>query len=178
MFDNKNLMNQQAYSCRDTLQAARDINFYTININDLYFYEDDIKEVITFFNSNISKFKDDPFPDTTPIEIKKKNKLNNLSKSYFDGIKDKYLSLFGKIRSFLSNPANSDYVNMYINTTEELNPLSISLLSSVGTFDTVFVLLYNHIIKNCKDDKAFMKIRTKVLLFLHFMYYNCDIGIK
>nr|DAU88792.1 MAG TPA: hypothetical protein [Caudoviricetes sp.] len=174
---------QEAYSGEDTYQAGRDnnitkITYAALSSDNIFFYDDDIKDVIEFFYENLDSLNDTPFPDNKPIDLLSKNLKNKLTNNYFEEIKEKYLPQFGKIRSFLGNPRNEKYVKMYITTTEELQSLCLSLIPSVDCFDKIFQLLYQYIIRKREKDTKFMKIRTKVLLFLHFMYYNCDIGIK
>mgnify|MGYP004606025517 CR=1 FL=1 len=172
-----------------TNQAGRDVNDYSTNtvinyntpstLNDFFIYEDDIKEIICFFNSNVSSLNDTPFPDNEPIEIEVKNNLNKLSHEYFENeIEEKSLPQFGRIRAFLKNPRNSDYVEMYENISEELQNIVLVKIKEYGEFDTIFSFLYSLISSKCSSDKAFMKLRRKIMLFLHFMYYNCDIGLK
>jgi len=181
--NNNNNISQTANSNNNTYQAGRDnnINFINLssdNIINTYIYEEDIKEIITCF-SNISNTLDDNyFPDNKAIKIYKKNKLNKLSDSCFEDIKYKSLPQFNKIRKFLSNPRNSIYVDMYNNSATDFNTYILAIRSKYELFDPIFQLLYSKIIEKCKDDKNFLKKRTKVLLFLHFMYYNCDIGLK
>lgn len=165
-------------------QAGRDIvdNSTTINITSqltsFFIYEEDIKEMINFFHNNINNFNDIPFPDNSPIYIEDKNKLNNLSSEYYKFILEKSLPHFGKIYDFLQNPRNGEYVELYNSISEELQSIVLTLVHTYKDFQSIFLELYNNIALKCRLDKEFMKKRTKVLLFLHFMYYNCDIGLK
>ena len=181
MLNKSNNTLQTAFSGNDTYQSGNDINIIKmapIDIANFSFYEEDIKEIILFFNNNLGQFKDNPFPNNKSISIVNKNKLNNLSEEYFKDINENYLSFFGRIRDFLTNPKNSTFVNMYNSTASELNAIVMAIRPSLLNFDAVFPLLYSRIIELCKHDKNFMKTRTKIYLFLHFMYYNCDIGKK
>lgn len=166
-------------------QAGRDLVDNSVNItvipsfDNFFIYEDDIKEIISFFNSNLSSFKDSPFPDVKPVEIGIKNKLNNLTEDYFNNtIKAKTLPHFGKIKDFLENPRNGAFVEMYENTVDELQNIVLVKMKEYSNFDAILSLLYSIIAHKCSEDTEFMKLRRKILLFLHFMYYNCDIGLK
>lgn len=179
---NNESVNQQAISNGNVYQSANDTNITTnyisISIDNFSFYEQDIKDVIIFFNSNINNIKQLDFPKIDSVELEKKNALNKLSPEIFQSIQNKDLSHFGKIRSFLKNPKNEIYVTMYNNTITELQEIVLANINLIDSFDKIFVALYQYVISNCKEDKSFMKIRTKILLFLHFMYYNCDIGVN
>lgn len=183
MLNTNSNISQQAVSLKNTYQAGRDvksieINIAPIDISSFSFYEEDIKETIVFFHKNINSFKDIPFPDNKAVILEKKNILNNLSKEYFENIKRDYLPFFGKIRDFLQNPKNHEYVDMYNSTVLELKSIVAAIRPQCIKFDTIFPLLYGRLIDTYNHDKGFMRIRSKVYLFLHFMYYNCDIGIK
>lgn len=67
---------------------------------------------------------------------------------------------------------------MYNSTVLELKSIVAAIRPQCIKFDTIFPLLYGRLIDTYNHDKGFMRIRSKVYLFLHFMYYNCDIGIK
>lgn len=178
MLNRKSCVTQNAVS-NNSYQAGRDINIVErIDMCDFEFYEEDIKETILFFNKNIGSLKDIPFPDNKGIAICRKNTINNLSESYFKLIEEDYLPLFGKIRDFLRNPKNEEYVEMYNNSVAEIKIIVEIQRRKFQAFEEMFKVLYNYLIKACKEDKNFMRIRTKAYLFLHFMYYNCDIGIK
>lgn len=183
MLNTNKSISQEAISNKSSYQAGRDVNAIEINIapidiSNFSFYEEDIKETILFFHRNINSFKDTPFPDNKAIIIEKKNRLNNLSLEYFNDIKRDYLPYFGKIRDFLQNPKNYQYVDMYNSTVLELKSIVTAIRPHCIKFDTIFPLLYGRLINTYNNDKDFMRIRSKIYLFLHFMYYNCDIGIK
>lgn len=172
--------NQSADNGHNINQAGRDINYNQVIMSELNFelYEEDIKEVITFFSETIVNPIDEKPIDFNVVEIDKKNELNNVSKYCNELIRDKSLPKFNKINSFLKHPANSEYLAMYDSITFELQQLILGKFKSFESFDSVFSCLYEHIIKNNIKDRDFMKMRTNVLVFLHFMYYNCDIGKK
>ena len=159
-------------------QSGRDLIDNSVNItvipsfDDFFIYEDDIKD-------NMATFIDTPFPNNSSILIDDKNILNNLSEDYYNSIILKNsLPHFGKIFNFLENPRNSKYVDIYYSITEELQNIVLAIKPTYSSFDLIFNFLYKTIASKCTADKQFMKNRTKVLLFLHFMYYNCDIGLK
>lgn len=178
---NKIEVNQTSYSKGDSLQAGRDINIsnhYNIDYNIMRFYEDDIKEIIIFFSNISSSIKETDFIDNSSIPIEEKNRINDLSEEYFELIKSKSLPNFNKIQSFLGDPRNEYFVELYQNTTEELQEKILAVRHKVDKFQEIFDLLKTYILESNRDDKNFIKHRNKIVLFLHFMYYNCDIGFK
>lgn len=181
----KNDINQKAISLQGKInQAGRDnninnYNYYNQNdLENITFYEDDIKEVIIFFNKCMDNISDSVCIDLKMIEIEEKNKKNKLSEIYFNEIRENSLSQFGKIKSFLKDSRNEEYVSMYERTVKDLQNIVLTYINSVDSFEKIITKLYRYIVDAQRNDKAFMKIRTKIIIFLHFMYYNCDIGIK
>ncbi|MFR5471109.1 MAG: ABC-three component system protein [Romboutsia sp.] len=185
MLGRSNINQNETSSSGQINQAGRDnnVNNYSFNfsisdIENITFYEDEIKDVIIFFN----KCKDDISPpmytDLKSIDIEDKNRKNKLSQTYFNEINEKSLPQFGKIRAFLKDPRNEEYVEMYENTVTDLQNIVLTHINSVDSFEKIITKLYQYVVDAQRDDKSFIKIRKKVLLFLHFMYYNCDIGIK
>lgn len=177
---NKIEITQTAHAQGDVLQAARDINVikYCTDYNIMRFYEDDIKEIIIFFSNVSNNINETNFIDNSSIPIEKKNEINNLSEDYFETIKSKSLPVFNKIQSFLSDPKNDYFVELYQNTTEDLQEKISANRHKVDKFQEIFDLLKTYIIESNRGDKTFLKYRNKIVLFLHFMYYNCDIGFK
>ncbi|AFU68106.1 hypothetical protein P700755_001145 [Psychroflexus torquis ATCC 700755] len=149
----------------------------TLNLNKLLlplsFDENDLKEIINSF-SKIHNKKGD-LPKIPKRDIEKKNELNNLSKGYFDNAIKKNLIYLDQIRDFLMNPINSEYLNQYENTIDDINEEIIIHRNEFDKFDLIFNYLYKFIIENNLELKS---NRSLVRLFLHYMYYNCDIGIN
>ena len=174
-------INQNSDSQGDSLQAGRDINInnhYTVDYNIMRFYEEDIKEIILFFAKISSTINETDFIDNSSIPIEEKNRINNLSQEYFELIKSKSLPNFNKIQSFLSDPKNEHFVELYQTTADELQEKILAVRHKVDKFQEIFDLLKTYILERNRDDKNFIKHRNKIVLFLHFMYYNCDIGFK
>ncbi|WP_445710923.1 ABC-three component system protein [Flavobacterium sp.] len=148
-----------------------------LNLNKLLlplsFDENDLKEIINSF-SKIDKKKGD-LPKIPKRDIEKKNELNNLSKEYFSNVIKKNLIYLDQIRDFLMDPINWEYLNKYENTIDDINEEIIVHRSEFDKFDLIFNFLYKFIIENNPELKS---NRSLVRLFLHYMYYNCDIGIN
>ena len=148
-----------------------------LNLNKLLlplsFDENDLKEIINSF-SKIDKKKGN-LPEIPERDIEKKNQLNNLSKEYFNNSIKKNLIYLDQIREFLMDPINSEYLNKYENTIDDINEEIIVHRDDFDKFDMIFNYLYKFIIDN---NPELSNNRNLVRLFLHYMYYNCDIGIN
>lgn len=179
MFETNNCT-QEVIDSSNVYQAGRD-NVITNNLyqfSDIEFYEDDIKDIIIEFSNSISKYNNAPPPDFSILKINKKNKINNLSPEYNDFIKENSLSFFGKIKAFLYSPCNSEYLDMYLATTTDLQEIFLSNRHMIKNFEQFFFIFSQYVLKHNRSDKSFMKKRKHVSIFFHFMYYNCDIGLK
>lgn len=148
-----------------------------LNLNKLLlplsFDENDLKEIINSF-SKIDNKKGD-LPKIPKRDIEKKNKLNNLSNEYFSNVIKKNLIYLDQIREFLMDPINDEFLNKYENTIDDINEEIIVHRDEFDKFDMIFNYLYKFIIENNPELK---NNRSLVRLFLHYMYYNCDIGIN
>ncbi len=159
--------------------AGRDIvhNYPPTNNSPIEFYEQDIIEVIDCFSRDISNNSIltiiDDFLKVDLAQVK--NPLNNLSSRYFQIIQEESLPYFLQIDTFLKAPENSDGLAKYNATTAELRHKITVYRDQYPTFEQIFDVLYNHILSN---NQCISSDRRLVLTFLHFMYWNCDIGIK
>lgn len=149
----------------------------TLNLNKLLlplsFNENDLKEIINSF-SKVDKKKGD-LPKIPKRDIEKKNELNNLSKDYFNNVIKRNLLYLEQIREFLTNPINAEYLSKYENTIDDINEEIVVHRDEFDKFDLIFNYLYKFIVENNPELKS---NRSLVRLFLHYMYYNCDIGIN
>ncbi|VXB79104.1 ABC-three component system protein [Maribacter litoralis] len=149
----------------------------TLNLNKLLlplsFNENDLKEIINSF-SKVDKKKGD-LPKIPKRDIEKKNKLNNLSKDYFNNVITRNLLYLEQIREFLTNPINAEYLGKYENTIDDINEEIVVHREEFDKFDLIFSYLYKFIVENNSELNS---NRSLVRLFLHYMYYNCDIGIN
>jgi hypothetical protein len=89
----------------------------------LRFYEKDLRDVIIVFSEqskSISTEAKSYITSFTVIDKEKKNELNNLSKDYFEFLKNHSLHYFEEIEKFLRDPKNEPYMKMYSNTVSDL----------------------------------------------------------
>lgn len=139
----------------------------------LTFYEDDIKEIIIQFSKIVPNFSG--FPPVDGINLEEKNTINKLSKSYFLEMIDKHLHYFPKINTFLMDQINNEYLEMYLATVEELQFKIKANRKKYNTFEEIFCELHDYLLHNLPELRG---KRRLIFVFLHFMYYNCDIGEK
>jgi len=113
-------------------------------------------------------------PRQKAIDKEKKNELNNLSKDYFEFIKSHSLQYFEEIENFLREPKNETYTRMYSNTVSDLQDAITIDRNRYNEFDHIIKHLVDYIVDNNED--KLRDIRKIVRVFIHFMYFNCDIG--
>lgn len=144
----------------------------------LRFYEVDICNVIKGFKG-FSALKVANLEEATKafkfISKEKKNELNDLSKEYFQFITKHSLSYFSQIEAYLKDPANEKFADDYQNTVSELNSKVIEKRSEYLKFEAIINYLYDYILNK---DETMKSERKLVLVFLHFMYFNCDLGLS
>jgi hypothetical protein len=144
-------------------------------LEPLRFYEKDLREIIISFSEqrkNISTAAQDYLTSFTVIDKEQKNKLNNLSRDYFNFITNRSLQYFEEIEKFLQNPKNDSYTRMYSNTISDLQAVIILERNRFNEFEHVI----EHIVNVVVVDDELKKFREIARVFVHFMYFNCDIG--
>ena len=108
--------------------------------------------------------------------LDKKNELNNLSKNYFDDVIKKSLEDFDKIRLFLSDSINQDIEEIYADAASELNAKIALKREQFYEFEQILEMCYDNVVR---DNVGLLKGKKKLVrTLLHYMYCNCDIGIK
>jgi len=148
----------------------------TLNLNKLLlpidFKEDDLKEIIFAFSS--FDIKESGLSDIpTKRDIERKNKLNKLSKDYFDNVLKNNINYFDQIENFLKDPINEEFLNKYQNTINDINEEITVHRDEYEKFEEILNYLYKFVLgKSPELDNK----RRLIRLFLHYMYYNCDIG--
>jgi hypothetical protein len=144
----------------------------------LQFDEKDLKEIIVKFSEIKEQLKETvkrkqdqlKFVDKT-----RKNELNNLSEEYFEFMKKESLAYFHKIEAFLKDPVNRKYKNYYDNTISDLQEIVIIRRKDYHQFEELFQELYKYIM--AYDSGELRDNRRLVRIFLHYMYWHCDIGV-
>lgn len=144
----------------------------------LEFYEEDLQEIIvTFSETKISKKELRNIQDDLKrMPIEKKNILNNLGKEYFDNVFKKSVEKFQKIKAFLEDPQNETYKNKYQNSISDLQEEIIIHRNEYGAFEQILNHLYKLILDT--NNTKLHNSRELIRVFLHYMYFNCEIGLK
>lgn len=143
----------------------------------LRFYEKELRDVIIVFSEHskaISTEANSYITSFTIIDKEKKNELNNLSKDYFDFLKRHSLQYFEEIEKFLRDPKNEQYMKMYSNTVSDLQEAITVERNRFNEFEHIIKHLIDYTIGNNED--KLKDLRKIVRVFIHFMYFNCDIG--
>lgn len=172
----------QIIAGKDNKSAGRDINeinhIYNYNPHPIRFFENDLKELICVFSDEIDVISNivEITTDLKRPKIEEKNELNNLSKLYFEHIKKDNLVYFDKITNFLKDPRNENFLKSYLSTTNEINRKIVCKRNEFKSFEVIFDAIYDYIVEKANNDLPFDK--DLIWVFLHFMYYNCDIGEK
>ena len=144
------------------------------------FEPDEIVEVISALHDYSDGHIDEAFDsaqsfDTISIKAKK-NPINGLSKEFYEQVIEAESMLhFGKIERFLKNPRNSEFRELYHDAADELKQKIIAERVHFEDFDRVFTFLYD---KVQSQRMALRGKRRLVSILLHYMYCNCDIGVK
>ena len=99
-----------------------------------------------------------------------------MSEAYFSEIKHNSLAYFQKIEDFLKNPINEDFLEAYENTVSDLQGVILTKRSEFSSFELLLEKLYDYVLEH--SDETVKNHRRLIRVFLHFMYFNCDIGVK
>lgn len=146
-----------------------------LNEEPLRFYDEDIKNIIINFHQANKAIKTAQESSLLYVNKEQKNSINNLSQDYFDHLKERSLPYFETIDNFLKDPRNSDYLDMYLNTVGDLQEKIILERGRFDKFDEILHLSAQYIIDR---NTELLSIRRFVTIFIHYMYFNCDIGKK
>lgn len=161
-------------------EHSKIVNILGLNnlLMPLQFYERDLQEIVVAFSeTKISKEEMKTIEcDFTRMPIEEKNRLNNLGKTYFDDVFKGSFSDFENIRRFLEDPKNVEYKSMYDNTISDLQEEIIIKRNEYHFFEDILNHLYK-LTLDSNNGKLVMN-RKLVRVFLHYMYFYCDIGRK
>lgn len=147
------------------------------------FSEEEIKEIILEFKKQLHEIAEEIKTkieevkyDFNKIEIEEKNKKNSLSKDYYDNeILSKSLLEFTKIQNFLEDDKNYELREYYFDITSELSSLITLKRDDFNMFEEVLVFIYQKIADGSYELKGG---KRHIFTLLHYMYMNCEIGLK
>jgi hypothetical protein len=137
-----------------------------------------IKEIINGFKKcrgKISGIVSKSQEEINYILKSEKNKLNKLSEEYFAYVKESSLIYFREIDHFLKDPKNQNFKESYLDAVDEIKNKIIISRGDFNKFDEIFGHLYDLIYDECCEE---ISERRLITVFLHYMYWNCDIGLK
>lgn len=145
------------------------------------FSKQDIRDVIILFSKQNESWLEDTDANGDKynfsfhyIDKEKKNRLNNVSDEYFDDIKQHSLRFFKDIKDFLGDPCNRTYKAKYINTADDIRGFILK-----HSDNYTFMELLEEVVSRIKDEDEHSEIhqvRALVRVFVHYMYWSCDIG--
>jgi hypothetical protein len=158
---------------RDYPDIAKKLNLNRLFI-PLKFYEKDLKDVIVTFAKRQDEISKQAEKALQYTNMEKKNQLNQVSEEYFKYMQSHSLKHFTKIGNFLKDPRNKHYKNMYKNTVADLKSKIIINRNDFGKFDELFDEIYEEVFS--KNQSELKDIRRLIWVFLHYMYFCCDIG--
>ena len=143
------------------------------------FYEKDIRDVIVLFSQHSDWMEASPVQDEHPFDYtdkERKNALNKVNEYYFDEIKSHSLPHFQSIDNFLKDPRNRDCLSKYENTTSDIRGYVHKNIGSKTFMELLETISEN--IAGADVSEDIHKVRKLVRVFVHYMYWNCDIGRK
>lgn len=144
----------------------------------LRFYDNDIREIIQFFKKKSGKLTEKVAAIQNEFEylpMEEKNAKNALAKEYFDFMVSTSIADFVKISAFLGEHKNRKFLEAYKSTVADIQSKVLIAKDNYDGFGQILDNLYDYIFENNKD---LTKDRRLIHVFLHFMYFNCDIGVK
>lgn len=80
---------------------------------------------------------------------------------------------YDEITNFLNHPSNEELKRLYEETTEEFKAKILVHRDSYESFEKVLDYMYDRLIDR---DPDLRKNKRTTRVFLHYMYYFCDIG--
>lgn len=139
------------------------------------FIPEDLNDVVRAFHAAVTKgnAKFSSASNFGFVEKETKNAANGLSKSYYDYMKRDSLPSFGRIRDFLQDERNAELRGFYHDAADELKQKIITFRAGFHSFDEVLTHVFDLIIA---DNEALRGKKRLVRTFLHYMYFDCDIG--
>jgi len=143
------------------------------------FDPDDLVEVIGALHAFTSDDYDSAFRsafDFEKLKMPQKNALNGVTDEYYNQvIVGQSMSHFERVGQFLQNPRNEQFAALYHDAADELKQKIILRRKSFESFDEIFLFMYERI----QQKRTTLRGRRRLItIILHYMYFNCDIGIK
>jgi len=134
---------------------------------------EDLASVVQALASNKDgiTIEDDPPRPRMPYE--KKNKINDMTPTYAQAQRTRYLKETAQIHAFLAAPENSELLRIYENVVDEFQLKIIAKRKEYQQFDEVMNYLADILFKR---DPILRQNKRLTRTMLFYMYWNCDIG--
>ena len=135
----------------------------------------DITEVVAAFHSILAD-GGSPYDSATNfdyVEKERKNRVNRLTKEYFTYMQEESLRHFARIKIFLEDPRHAETRDLYHDAADELRAKIVTYRSLFDTFDEVLTAVHDRIVR---ENPGVRGRKRLVRTFLHYMYFDCDIG--
>jgi len=147
------------------------------------FSDEELKEIILSFKEQLPDIECEIKAeverlkyDYSHISKSEKNEKNKLGEEYYQNeIVGRSLIDFEKIEVFLNNPINSDLKDYYFDIAAELSSLITIKRGNFDAFEEIFIHIYQSI---CTGNAQLKGSKRHVMTLLHYMYFECLIGMK
>lgn len=161
------------------------VRLYRLDLHHIPFdfSDEEIKNIILAFKQQLPSIENDIKAeidrikhDFAFIDKKEKNKKNRLGEEYFQNeIAAKSLMDFVKIERFLALPQNEELKDYYFDVVSELSNLITIKRDNFDAFEEIFLFIYKMV---CDGSNELKGTKRHVMTLLHYMYFECLIGIK
>lgn len=154
------------------------INNSTIPIN---IDPNEMGELINIFFSKIKEIREissETFNEKLKrTDIKRKNRINGMSREYFNAAIRNYIVYFNEIDMYLSEQDNVEEKRRYRYIARDVNRKLAAFKRRFGVFDETFEYVVTSF--TAEAGRAFeldFRKRELVPILIAYMYYFCDIG--
>jgi ABC-3C protein len=154
----------------------QDLHFDT-NLRPFRVNPDDLVAVMQGFQKAVARNPPQSSGATNFEHTKKekKNRINKLTKAYYEYLQSDSLPYFDGIKKFLEDPRNEFLRTIYHDAADELKGKIITFRDEFEKFDEVLTYLHDEIVNSNGVTRGRKRL---VRIFLHYMYFDCDIGQK
>jgi len=102
-----------------------------------------------------------------------KNTVNGLTKPYYEYLQRDSLPHFANVKAFLEDPRNEELRALYHDTADDLKAKIIATRQQFTAFDDILIFTCDMIVEGNPSLRGKKRL---VRVFLHYMYFDCDIG--
>ncbi len=98
-----------------------------------------------------------------------------MSEDYFNNSFNRSIKEFAEVEHFFKSPKNKKLARMYDNTIDDIQSKILVKRGEFYTFEEIIEYLYDYILNN--QELVLKDNRRLIRVFLHYMYFHCDIGV-